>query len=144
MSWSAVGVDFGGTKIRAARILGNRVEEETVRPTPPDDPTMILGAVTDAVAEVHRAGLPIGVAVAGQIDRRAGVIRSSPNIPGINVPLGPSLEDAFEVPVVVDNDVRMAAVGEWLVLGESPRLLVALYVGTGIGAGVVLDGTPLA
>jgi len=144
MSWSAVGVDFGGSKIRAARIAGGRVEEEAVRPTPRHDPTMILGAVTDAVAAVHREGLPIGVAMAGQIDRETGVVRSSPNIPGLNVPLGPSLEDTFAVPVIVDNDVRMAAAGEWTVLGENPRLLVALYVGTGIGAGVILRGRPLA
>jgi len=144
MSWSAVGVDFGGTKIRAARIAGSRVEEEALRPTPAGDPTMILGAVTDAVAAVHRPDLPIGVAVAGQIDRGAGVIRSSPNIPGLNIPLGPSLGDAFKVPVTVDNDVRMAAAGEWTVLGERHRLLVALYVGTGIGAGVLLEGNPLA
>jgi len=144
VSWSGVGVDFGGTKIRAARIAGGRVEDEALRPTPSEDPTMILGAVTDAVAAVHRPGLPIGVAMAGQIDRGAGVVRSSPNIPGRNIPLGPSLEDAFETPVTVDNDVRMAAAGEWNVLDEVPRLLVALYVGTGIGAGILLHGQPLA
>lgn len=144
MSWTAVGVDFGGTKIRAARIAAGRVEDEATRPTPPEDPTMILGAVTDAVAAVHRPGCPIGIAMAGQIDRRTGVVRSSPNIPGRNIPLGPSLEDAFGVLAILDNDVRLAAAGEWSALGETPSLLVALYVGTGIGAGVLLNGHPLS
>jgi len=144
MTWTAVGVDVGGTKIRAARVSGGRVEAAAVRPTPRNDPTMVLGAITAAVDEVHREGLPIGVATAGQVDRATGVVLTSPNLPGRNVPLGPSLEEAFAAPVLVDNDVRLAAVGEWLALDGRPGILVALYVGTGIGAGVVLGGAPLS
>ncbi len=138
-----MGVDVGGSRIRAARVETGRVEAEAVRDTPRGDPTLVLGALTAAVDEVHRAGLPIGVGVAGQIDPAAGVVRTSPNLPGRNVPLGPALEDAFGGSVLVDNDVRMAAVGAWLSLGRRHRVLVALSVGTGIGSGVVLHGRPL-
>ncbi len=137
-------MDVGGTKIRAARVVDGRVVEETFRATPPDDPTMVMGAITDAAAGVHDGRCPIGVGTAGQVDRHHGVVLTSPNLPGRNVPLGAALEEAFSVPVVVDNDVRLAAVGEWLALGGEPEVLVALYVGTGVGAGVVLRGRPLA
>lgn len=57
------------------------------------------------------------------------------------MPLGARLSEAFHVPVVVENDVRAAAWGEFVAAGRGPEeSLVAVFVGTGIGSGAVLDG----
>lgn len=85
--------------------------------------------------------LAIGVACAGQIDPVAGTVVYSPNLDWRDVPLGGLLARSFDVPVVVENDVRAAAWGEF-VAGAAPHggSLVAVFVGTGIGSGAVLDG----
>ena len=144
MSWSAVGVDAGGTKIAAARAEDGTIEALKRLPTPVASAAAVIDAIAATVAAVHRPGLPIGIGIAGQIDRRSGVVLSSPNLPGRRVPLAAALEDRFGAPVVVDNDVTLAAFGELGQLDAIPAVLVALFLGTGIGAGVVLGGVPLA
>ncbi|NOZ79657.1 MAG: ROK family protein, partial [Acidobacteria bacterium] len=144
MSWSAVGVDAGGTKIAAARVSDGTIEALERRPTPVTSAAAVVDAIAAAVAEVHRPGLPIGVAIAGQVDRRAGVVLSSPNLPGCRVPIAAALQDRFAVPVLVDNDVTLAAFGELGQLDVTPAVLVSLFLGTGIGAGAVIGGVPLA
>ena len=128
----------------AARVTDGVVGETHRRATPGTSGGDVIAAVCSAVAAVHEPNLPVGIAVAGQIDPGTGVILSSPNLPGRRVPLGAALEDRFSVPVAVNNDVRLAAAGEWLSLPFRPSLLVALYIGTGLGAGVVVNGKPFA
>ncbi len=139
-----MGVDAGGTKIEAARVSGGEIEAVERLATPGGSSGSVLDAVTEAIAAVHRPGLPIGVAIAGQIDRRHGVMVSSPNLPGRRVPLGAALGDRFGVFVLVDNDVTLAALGELPSMDRVPDVLTALYLGTGIGAGVVIGGVPLS
>jgi glucokinase len=83
----------------------------------------------------------IGVASAGQIHPDTGAVAYAVNLGWRNVPLGRTLADTFRVPVTVENDVRAAAWGEYRFgahrVGGS---LLAVFVGTGIGSGVVLDG----
>ncbi len=143
MSWRGVGIDAGGTKIAAARVNGGTIEAIQRVPTPHTSSADVLDAIGAAAAAVHEPGLPVGVAIAGQIDRRHGVMLSSPNLPGRRVPVGAALEDRLHVPVLVDNDVTLAAFGQLPGLEDVPDVLVALYLGTGIGAGVVIGGEPL-
>jgi glucokinase len=85
--------------------------------------------------------LAIGVACAGQIDPRTGAVIYAPNLDWHDVPLGAHLSTAFGVPVVVENDVRAAAWGEFVAGGGEPDdSLVAVFVGTGVGSGAVLGG----
>jgi glucokinase len=87
----------------------------------------------------HIAGL--GVACAGQIQPEGGVVVEAPNLGWHNVPLGSTLARAFSVPVAVENDVRAAAWGEFRFgAGRGARSLIAVFVGTGVGSGAVLDG----
>jgi glucokinase len=81
----------------------------------------------------------LGVACAGQIEPGTGTVIEAPNLGWRDVPLGARLTEAFQVPVVVENDVRAAAWGEFVARGREDSL-VAVFVGTGVGSGAVLDG----
>lgn len=81
----------------------------------------------------------LGVACAGQIDPATGTVIYAPNLGWRDVPLAAHLSRAFGVPVIVENDVRAAAWGEF-VARERRGSLVAVFVGTGVGSGAVLDG----
>jgi glucokinase len=83
----------------------------------------------------------IGVACAGQIHPRTGAVVLAPNLGWRDVPLAATLAGAFRVPVTVENDVRAAAWGEYRFgAHRSAQSLIAVFVGTGIGSGAVLDG----
>jgi glucokinase len=85
--------------------------------------------------------LALGVACAGQIDPVTGAVVYAPNLGWRDVPLGERLREAFRIPVVVENDVRAAAWGEFVAsAGGRHGSLVAIFVGTGVGSGAVLDG----
>lgn len=74
---------------------------------------------------------------------RAGVL-GSPNLSGwTDVPLRARLEEALGWPVEVANDGHLIALGEWRALPERTSPFVVVYVGTGVGGGVVVDGEPL-
>ncbi len=81
------------------------------------------------------------MACAGQIDPATGTVVYAPNLGWRDVPLSDRLARTFGVPVVVENDVRAAAWGEFVTgAGGQESSLVAIFVGTGVGSGAVLDG----
>jgi glucokinase len=83
----------------------------------------------------------LGVACAGLVHASTGVVVQAPNLGWANVPLARELRHTFDVPVIVENDVRAAAWGEFIVAGgHSGDSLVAVFVGTGVGSGAVIDG----
>ena len=84
----------------------------------------------------------MGVGVAGQIDKTNGVVRCSPNLPDWQeIPLRARLEEALNIPVTVNNDVRVITWGEWQHgAGKGVNDLVCLFVGTGVGGGIVSNG----
>ena len=85
--------------------------------------------------------LAVGVACAGQIDPVTGAVVYAPNLGWRDVPLAARLTHALGVPVVVENDVRAAAWGEFVSgAGRREGSLVAVFIGTGVGSGAVIDG----
>lgn len=146
----AVGVDLGGTKIEVGRIAGDgRVLEKTRRPT---DAGRGAEAVERTLVEAVRAlghgdGEPaaLGIGVAGQIDAETGTVIFGPNLDWHDVPLARSLHETLGLPVFVTNDVRAATFGEWRHgAGRGADDLLCIFVGTGIGGGVVSGGRILA
>jgi glucokinase len=71
-----------------------------------------------------------------------GTVFNPPNLPGWDeVPLGPRLADALDVPVAVENDVNLGTLGEFaLGAGRGTKDMVGIFVGTGVGGGLILDG----
>jgi predicted NBD/HSP70 family sugar kinase len=82
------------------------------------------------------------VGVPGVVDQRSGEVRLAENVPGLEgLLVGPELERRLGVPVTVENDVNLAAVGEqWRGVARGAEDFVFLSVGTGLGAGLVLRG----
>lgn len=88
-----------------------------------------------ASGEIER----IGVACAGQIDQREGVVRFSPNLAWRDVNLKEDLERRTKIKVLVENDVNAATYGEWLFsFGGKPENVIGVWIGTGVGGGIIL------
>ena len=148
---SAIGVDLGGTKSHAAVVgpVGTVIAEHRLPTNVAGGPTKIVEDIVRTVRDDLNADLSVidavGVGLAGQIDAETGVVRSSPNLKWKDFPFGESLQQALGISVVVENDVTTAAWGEWR-YGTGPEVddLLVLYVGTGVGGGIVSDGNLLA
>ncbi|MEJ2540479.1 MAG: ROK family protein [Gemmatimonadota bacterium] len=145
------GVDLGGTSIHAAAVQGGRVLAEAGSKTPLDGGTdAILRQIAELVDEL-RAGVDedgplVGVCVGapGAVDQESGVVRKAPNLGWSNVPLGRDLSKLLNLPVVVDNDVTVGAIGEHLHgAGKGSRHMAAVFVGTGVGGALIVDGKPV-
>jgi glucokinase len=104
----------------------------------------VIETLTRQLAELCAPyGTPdgIGVATAGQIDPATGVVVQAPNLGWRDVPLRADLESATRTRVTVENDVRAAAWGEFRHgAGQGTGSLLAVFVGTGVGSGAVLNG----
>jgi glucokinase len=146
-----IGIDLGGTKIEIARVdSSGRLLQRTRRATDvADGPSVVKDQIVDGVREMEEgidsrpAG--IGIGVAGQIEPGTGTVRFAPNLDWQDVPLGSELSDALDLPVLVANDVRAITWGEWLHgAGQGCDDLVCLFIGTGIGGGIVSGGQVLS
>ena len=146
-----VGVDLGGTKILTALVDEHgRIVASDLRPTDAGTRTAreVIADVAAAVAStlVGRAEpvASLGVGVAGQVDED-GNVNLGPNLGWRNVALGRELADAVGMRVAVANDVRAAAWGEWRHgAGRGVDDLITLFIGTGIGGGIISGGRMLA
>ena len=104
-----------------------------------------LKTVHEVIAELWDASKPpvgIGVGVPGPVNTEQGRVREPPNFPGWrDVPLAPLLRERWGVPVLLDDDARTAALGEyWFGAGGSVEGLLYLSVGSGVGAGLIVRG----
>src|SRR3990172_6927578 len=146
-----VGVDLGATKIEVAQVdQEGHLNQRMVLPTDVrGGPAAVISEILAAVKELQeRADSPpagVGVGVAGQVERDSGVLRFAPNLGWHNVPLQVESSKESGLPVIVTNDVRAATWGEWIHgAGKGCDDLVCLFVGTGIGGGVVSGGQMLS
>jgi glucokinase len=141
------GVDLGGTKVETSLVdaSGNILasHRNLTRPDKGSEGVMadIVECVKSCLGEAGESAQGLGIGVAGQIERGTGVVRFAPNLGWHDIPLGERLEGALSVPVIVTNDVRAATYGEWVYgAGQGVDDLVGLFVGTGVGGGVISGG----
>ncbi len=146
----AIGIDLGGTKTAIGLVDGNGAVMRSLRreTNSGGGPSAVMDMIAGAVRELRKGAelnpVGIGVGVAGQIDAARGVVRFAPNLEWRNVSLGSALKEATGLPVAVTNDVRAAALGEWLFgAGKDCDDLLCVFVGTGIGGGIVAAGRML-
>lgn len=141
-----VGIDLGGTKIMGVLVddRGELVDRHK-QPTPRQGIDAVVDAVADVVTTVA-GGHPfrtVGIGVPGPVPPGSGIVQTLVNIDGWEkpVPLGPMLEDRLGTPVVVDNDVNVATLAEHrLGAGRGIDDFLGLFLGTGVGGALVLDG----
>jgi glucokinase len=146
MTAALIGVDLGGTSIRAAVATGEVTHGEPVHSDTPsrDGPAAVLDAVADcarqAAAGVAIRGLAIGIP--GPIDPRAGVVHNAPNMSGWNeVPAAALLTERLGCPVVLCHDAAAAGYAELKAgAGRGARHLLFITVSTGIGGALFVDG----
>ncbi|MBI5486280.1 MAG: ROK family protein [Deltaproteobacteria bacterium] len=141
-----IAVDVGGTNMRGARVAPQgRILARTRVPTPvAGGPDAILETLVRLCRTLagHAKVAAVGLGVPGAVSQRRGVVFSSPNIPcWRDEPIGPRLARRLGLPVLVDNDANLHALGEhWLGAGRDVPNLVLATLGTGIGGGIVLRG----
>jgi glucokinase len=148
----ALGIDLGGTKTLAAVVdinTGEVIGSERKRTSAEKGQEYISQQVKHlSTAALESAKLPdgaklvaVGIGAAGQIDRKHGVIVDAPNLGVKEMQIADLLGKQFGKPVAVGNDVEVAALGEYLYgAGRSYSTFVVIFVGTGIGGGIVQNG----
>ncbi len=148
-TWT-VGVDVGGTKIEVAGVdsTGSVLMRRRLATRISEGPAVIQSEIIETVLDLRdKAGtMPVGlgIGVAGQVDSVTGMVHFAPNLDWRDVPIGKVLGDALGLRIFVTNDVRAATWGEWLHgAGRGCDDIVCLFVGTGIGGGVVSGGRML-
>jgi glucokinase len=139
----AIGLDIGGTKIAGGVVTaaGDVVDRLPPVPTPATDQAAVVRALAEAIARLRErnAGVDaVGVGTAGLVDWPAGHIRWAPNNAFLRLPLRKLLTEATGLPTIVDNDANAAAWGE--ARHAAGADLAFLTVGTGVGAGLILNG----
>lgn len=135
-----IGIDIGGTK--CAVVKGNvdtGVREKIGFPTTTPDGT--IREIFSAVRKLMPAEA-IGISCGGPLDEKKGVIMSPPNLPGWdNVPITAMLEAEFGIKAYLCNDANACALAEWRFgAGKGTENMVFLTFGTGLGAGLILNG----
>ncbi len=147
----ALGIDLGGTKTLAAVIdvtSGAVIASARKRTRAERGQDFVSQRTTElATAALNAAKIStdqitgIGIGAAGQIDRKRGVIIDAPNLGVKNMQVGDLLGKHFGKPVAVGNDVEVAALGEYIHgAGKGYDNFVCIFVGTGIGSGIVQNG----
>lgn len=145
-------MDLGGTKIYAGvfnhtlEIVGTaRISTKAQRGAPAVI-DRIARCVRDAVDECDlslKQIKAVGVGAPGAVDSAAGTVIFAPNLEWKDVPLRKLLEKELEVPVRVENDCNAATLGVYEVeLKSKPRYMIGIFLGTGIGGGLVFNGEP--
>lgn len=140
---SVVGIDLGGTNVRAAVVTEDKIETmQTGRIIPSgsyDDVLQTLFQVTDAV--MNDAIAAIGMGVPSVVDIDSGIVYDVQNIPAWKeVPLKKLMEERYKIPVFVNNDANCFALGEFYFgQGRGSNSMIGLAIGTGLGAGIMIN-----
>ncbi len=148
---AAIGVDVGGTTVAGGLVSPEgEVLAHVQAPTHERGPGTALDTMQDLLGKLEGVarvrGLQIagvGIGVPGTVDAERGVIGAdihyAPELAGTS--LAAVVEGRLGLPVFVDNDVNVLALGEWMFgAGKGTRSLVVLALGTGVGGGIILDG----
>jgi glucokinase len=139
-----LGIDLGGTNIRAGKIIEDQIVELTKVPTPGK------GTVEEVMEQMYKVidgcfdsfTTSIGVGVPSVVDVEKGIVYDVTNIPSWKVvPLKEMLESRYKVPVFVNNDANCFAVGEKYFGQAKPfQNIVGVTLGTGLGCGLIFNG----
>jgi glucokinase len=148
----SIGVDLGGTNLRAAAVDGSGKILDKISGTTQyaAGREAIMGDIIAAVKAVRGrvgpAGLRgVGIGIPGFIKMATGVVIGSANIPGFEgFPVRDEMRDALNIHVILENDANAAALGEkWMGAGKDVNELILITLGTGIGGGIIIGGRVL-
>ncbi|MEO8051737.1 MAG: ROK family protein, partial [Acidobacteriota bacterium] len=144
----AIGVDLGGTNLRAAAVdRDGKMLNKIAGTSAGADRETVIRDMVDSIKALQ-AGLPdqqlkgVGVGVPGFILMDQGIVLTAPNLPALeNYPVRDEVERLLGAKVILENDANAAALGEqWIGAGRGVDDLILLTLGTGIGSGIIVDG----
>ena len=145
-----VGVDLGGTKILAGvfdsrlKCIGRAKLSTKASRGPEAVIERIARCIQEAVDECDlnfKAVRAVGIGAPGAVDSETGKVIFAPNLGWEDVPLKKILEKQLDTKVAVENDANICALGVYEIeLEEKPKSMVGVFLGTGIGAGIIING----
>lgn len=150
-----VGIDLGASHLHfaLADFRGEILRDSTIKIRPEDGPKKMIGQIKEGIRALAAAPggatkkapsrlRAISIGVPSPVDTEHGVVGWANNLPGWeNIHLGRALEKEFHVPIFMENDANMAAIGEhWRGVAKNVKNFVFVALGTGIGTGVFIDG----
>jgi glucokinase len=145
-----VGVDIGGTTIKMAfislngDILYSWEIDTDKRDSGRHIPTSITRSIDQKLTELNQTKnrlIGIGIGAPGPVNTEDGSIEVAVNLGWEHFPLQAILERETSLPVVVDNDANIAAIGEmWKGAGKGAKNLICVTLGTGVGGGIIVNG----
>ncbi len=146
---AVIGIDLGGTKLYGAlATIGGEILGDVIKQQHDSSGEKSFELVAEMIAILIKLAteksirlLGIAVGAPGITHVEQGIVEWAPSLSWRDFPLKKRLIDRFQLPVVVDNDVNLAVLGEqWFGAGRGVSNLVLLAIGTGMGAGLVVDG----
>lgn len=148
MTEFSIGVDLGGTNMRAAAISkeGELIDKIAGKTNLAEGRDAVVDDIVNSIQELRQriegrfAG--VGIGVPGFIELKEGFIVGSNNLVALeNFPIRDEVERRLGAPVILENDANAAAMGEkWIGAGRDVNNLVLLTLGTGIGGGIIYHG----
>jgi glucokinase len=138
-----IGVDLGGTNVRVGNVKDDELKMHAATPISSEESEdVVMKEITDTIDKVFDGDvIGIGVGVPSVVDVEKGIVYSVANIPSWKkVYLKDRLEQKYHVPVFVNNDANCFALGEcYFGKARDYKNIIGLIVGTGLGAGVIID-----
>ena len=143
-----VGIDLGGSHLHfaLADFRGTILQDSSKKIRPEDGPHKLIGEIVDSTRALSAKATgrlrAVAIGVPSPVDTEHGVVAFAYNLPGWkNIHLGRELEEKLRVPVFLENDCNMAAIGEhWRGVAKDVDNFVMIAIGTGTGSGVFVDG----
>ena len=140
-----IGIDLGGTNVRVASVLENKIETMISEPVSgADNAELLINQIKGMISTLWDANIEaIGIGVPSVVDVEKGIVYDVQNIPSWKeVPLKQILEKEFGKSVYINNDANCFALGEKY-FGEAKnyKSVVGLILGTGFGSGLILNNT---
>ena len=140
---NVVGVDLGGTNIKAALVTnkGKTIKEYETSTEAEKGTKTVVNNIISAINEVKSGKiLGIGIGGPGPMDYKKGIIANPVNLPFRNVPLKKIMEKEFSLQVFLDNDANCFALGEAIFgTGKKYQNVVGITLGTGVGGGIIIN-----
>ena len=147
MDKHVVGIDIGGTMIKGAVFdaRGNmleKLEKPSMADTTEEKFINNLVLFIESLTAGNSNIAATGIGIAGVLDKQRKILIESPNIPVLrNIHLKDTLEKRIMMPVVIENDANIAALGElWVEKDKNKKDFMLITIGTGIGSGLIING----
>lgn len=137
-----LGIDVGGTKTYLATLDDQGVILDSVKFPTDKDYDQFLKDLAQNLKNLNlESEYDVCAGIAGQLDRKAGIVHALGNLPWVDKPIGPDISKLVDNrPVLIENDARLAGLSEAQLIKDKYQRVLFLTISTGIGGALVIDG----